>query len=390
MSFSRLYPKITGNAFLFGPRGVGKSTFVKDQLKPDFTIDLLETRQFFELKRDPGLLEAKIGHLSKGDIVFIDEIQKIPALLNEVHRLIEKKKLIFLMSGSSARKLKRGGANLLGGRAITRKMFPFSIQELQKKFPITRLLETGTLPVVLKEIESAEDTLSSYVDTYLKEEIKEEAITRSLEDFARFFEIAAQLNGRVLNFENVGKETGKSGDTIKKWYSILEETFIGSYIFPYRPGFKVREVSHPKFYFFDPGVSRAAAGLIREPLDVLSKGYALETLVLNELKIYNEVSKKDRKISFYSIPGQSEIDFIIEVEKKTIDRPGKFISIECKTSSVWKKEFETASRTLQSGAKGRHLMGYGVYLGREERSHDGFHALPIDTFVEKLHSGKLF
>ena len=405
MPFFRLYKKPEGSFFLFGPRGVGKSTFIRDQIKPDLTLNLLDSSLFLELKRNPALLESKISGLKRSKTapitVCIDEIQKIPLLLDEVHRLIEKKwekrggkgeekGIHFILTGSSARKLKRSGSNLLGGRAQTRRMFPFSLAELGDALSPSRCLEVGTLPVIFGQIKNAEEALLSYVDTYLKEEIREEAITRNLEDFVRFLEVSAQMNGRVINFERVGSETGKSGDTIKKWYSILEETFQGMTLPSFRPGFKVREVSHSKFYYFDPGVARAAAGLIREPLDALTKGFALETLVLNELRIYNEVSRRERNISFYGVTGSDEIDFIVETQKKTIDRPGQFVSIECKASERWNSDYEKHSRSLYERSKKSHKKMLGVYLGKEELRFGDFHVLPLKIFVEKLHKKELF
>lgn len=393
MSFSRLYKKTEGSYFLFGPRGVGKSTFIRDQVKPDLTLNLLDSSLYLDLKRNPSQLEAKVAHLKRSKTVCtvcIDEIQKIPLLLDEVHRLIEERGLQFILTGSSARKLRRSGSNLLGGRAQTRRMFPFSIEELGDSLSLTKCLEVGTLPVIFGQLKNAEEALLSYVDTYLKEEIREEAITRNLEDFVRFLEVSAQLNGRVINLEKIGSVTGKSGDTIKKWYSILEETFLGTMIPSFRPGFKVREISHSKFFYFDPGVARAAAGLIREPLDSLSKGFAFETLVLNELRIYNEVSRRERKISFYGVNGAEEIDFIVETQKKTMDRAGRFVSIECKSSARWNSDFEKSSRNLHARAKNGLVKMLGVYLGKEELSFGDFHVLPFHLFVKKLHQGELY
>jgi predicted AAA+ superfamily ATPase len=373
---------------------VGKSTFVRDQLNPDLTINLLQSRTYLELKRDPGLLQAKVkGALEahRGRIrVFIDEIQKLPALLDEVHTMIEELGVEFILSGSSARKLKREGANLLAGRAKTKRMYPFSIQELADHFPVERLLEIGTLPVVLDRAEEAHETLTSYVETYLREEIREEALTRSLDDFIRFLEVAGQLNGQVLNFEKVASETGRSGDTIRKWYQILEETFIASPVTGFKPGLKVRETSAPKYYFFDAAVARCAAGLLGESLDPFSRGVALESLVLNELKIRQESTGYRKSIHYYNVPGSEEIDFIVETRKKTIDRPGRFVSIEVKATHRWRSEFERASRSLKTRAGESHERMLGVYLGEEVLKFGDFEVFPIAEYVSRLHSGGLF
>lgn len=391
MGFQRIYAAPNDSFFLFGPRGVGKSTFVRDQLKPSLSINLLEASVYLELKRDPSRIQALLAPARGKARILIDEIQKLPILLDEVQNEIESRGRVFVLTGSSARKLKRSGVNLLAGRAVTRRMFPFSLHELNGAFPIQRLLQIGTVPLVLGREPEAEEVLISYVDTYLKEEIREEALTRNLEDFVRFLEISGQLNGRILNFENLAAATGRSGDTVKKWYGILEDTLLGTTVPAFRPGFKAREATHGKFYYFDPGVARAAAGLIREPLeeDGMARGFALETLVLNELRIRNETSRHERKISFYGVPGSEEIDFIVETRKKTIDRPGRFVTIEVKASKRWRSEFEAPSRSLQArSAKSCEAM-LGVYLGKDELSSNGFRVLPVQKFADLLQTGKL-
>jgi len=223
--------------FLFGPRGVGKSTWIKERGGYALKVDLLKHATFLELSRDPSLLEAQTRHLKKGDVVFIDEIQKIPQLLDEVHRLMEDRGLEFILTGSSARKLKRVGANLLAGRAHTYKMFPLTLRELGVTYPIEELLRIGTLPIVFKDSAAAEETLVSYVDTYLKEEIREEALVRKVADFQRFLANAGSLNASVINFQSVARDSGKSVPTIQSWFQILEETLLGSFLPSYRPGF---------------------------------------------------------------------------------------------------------------------------------------------------------
>lgn len=389
-TIKRPYKSPQASFFLFGPRGVGKSTWVRQQVVPDFEIDLLNTKTFLELQRDPSLLEAKVSHLVPGKKIFIDEIQKIPELLNEVHRLIEKYDYEFILTGSSARKLRKSGVNLLGGRALTLKMFPFGFSEIENIWTIEKVLQWGALPVVLKKPDFAQDTLSAYVQTYLKEEIKEEALVRNVAEFSRFLEIAGQMNGQVLNFRNISRDVGISSTTINAWYQILVDTLLGSYLQPYRPGFKVREAGHPKFYLFDCGVARGCAGLLSEELDSLWKGYAFESVILNELRIYNEVSRKNKEIFFYSSPGAGEVDFIVETRKKTINRPAEFISIEVKTSTKWKRSFEDPSRSLKDYSKGHHAKMLGVYLGTERLSFDQFEVYPLQDFVKQLHKGSLF
>lgn len=390
MQFQRCYKIPSKSFFLLGPRGVGKSTWIRSEAKYQLAIDLLEHKSFLELQRDPSRLEAKVSPLKKGDTVFIDEIQRLPELLNEVHRLMESHKLNFILTGSSARKLKRSGANLLAGRAHTYHMFPFSFSELGNRFKIADALTSGTLPVVIRDSELAEETLNSYVETYLREEIKEEALVRRVDEFVRFLAIAGQLNAQVLNFGNVGRETGKSANTVQNWYQILEETLLGSFVKPYRPGFKVRESGHPKFYWFDSGVARVAAGIASVDLDSLWKGFAFETLILNELRIYKEVSRKRYGVFYYGTPGAGEIDFLIETRPKMKGHQAEFLTVEVKHSNQWKREYETPSRQLKEFAKGAHQRMLGVYLGKEILKFGEFEVLPFSIFIEKLFAGKLF
>ncbi|TWW10438.1 ATPase [Planctomyces bekefii] len=390
MLLERAYRIPSKSFFLFGPRGVGKSTWIKQRGGFDLAIDLLRHSVFLELQRDPSLLEAKTANLKAGATIFIDEIQKLPELLDEVHRLMEDRKLEFILTGSSARKLKRAGANLLGGRAHTYKMFPLTVKELGDLFSVDDLLVHGSLPVVLRDPSLGDETLASYVGTYLREEIKEEALVRRVEEFSRFLTIAGQLNATVLNFENVARDTGKSGKTIQGWYEILQETLLGRYVEPWRPGFKVRESGHPKFYWFDAGVARVASGLAPRDVDNTWKGFAFEGLVFNELQAYLELSRKGFSISYYGTPGAGEIDFVVETRPKTINRPPEFVTIEVKYSRVWKREFEGPSRSLRSIRPESHKRMLGVYMGDEALGFDGFEVYPVRQFVEQLHHGMIF
>lgn len=389
MSIERIYRIPSSSFFLFGPRGVGKSTWVRRHASLALEIDLLSHRQFLQLQRDPSYLEAITHKLKQGDTIFIDEIQKLPELLDEVHRLIETRQFNFILTGSSARKLRRTGANLLAGRAHTYKMFPFSLKELPHCFELNDLVTYGTLPRVINHLSEAEETLSSYVETYLREEIKEEALVRRVDEFARFIEISGRLHGQVLNFQNVARETGKAASTIQTWYQILEDTLLGFKLPSYRPGFKVREVDHAKFYWFDPGVARVASGQDPEDIDSLGKGFAFETLILNELHVYLEVRRAKKNIFYYATPGAGEIDFIVETRKKTLQRPAEFVSIEVKYSHKWKRDFEAPSRALKKFAGSSHKKMLGVYAGTEVLSYEDFDIYPVRAFVEKLHQGEL-
>jgi len=282
--------------FLFGPRGVGKTTWLRSVLPEAIYIDLLEASLFLELSRDPGRLEPMIGAQPENAWVVVDEIQKIPALLDEVHRLIESKSWRFALCGSSARKLRRSGVNLLGGRAITRYLDAFSCEELKEAFDADFSLQCGLLPYVQLDRSNAADILNAYVNTYIKEEIKEEGIVRRMPPFMRFLNIAGQLNGQIINRHNIAREAAVPRSTVDVYFSILEDTLLGHFLPAYRPNVKVREQTHPKFYWFDPGVARAAAGLVFDPVDRLWMGTALENLIYHELRVYNQARNRNRQL----------------------------------------------------------------------------------------------
>jgi len=235
--------------FLFGPTGVGKSTWLEKNMGDSLFFDLLDSSLYLELSQNPMNLEALAENIPEGSWIVIDEIQKIPTLLDEVHRLMEKKKWRFALCGSSARKLRRGGVNLLGGRAVTRNLDTFSYGELGEAFNLDFSLQWGLLPWVQLEKENAADILGSYVNTYIKEEIKEEGIIRRVPPFLRFLKIAGQLNGQLLNAQNISREAMVPRSSVDVYFSILEDTLLGHFLPAYRPGVKVREQTHPKFYW---------------------------------------------------------------------------------------------------------------------------------------------
>lgn len=377
--------------FLFGPRGVGKSHFLNNKMPVNsIKIDLLESELYLSLSRNPGLLESICGKLPKNGWVWIDEVQKITTLLDEVHRLIEKKGWRFALSGSSARKLKRGGGNLLAGRALTRNMESFTSKELDSDFSLDLALEFGTLPLVIKDPKYRIDTLSAYVNTYIKEEIKEEGLVRKAEPFLRFLEIAGIVNGEQINSLNIAREAKIPRSNVDNYFSILEDTLLGHWLFPFKVKAKVREQSHPKFYWFDAGVARASGGLLREHPESTWLGKSLETLVFHELRVYNHISNKEKPIYFYRIDGQSEIDFILELKKGSTHSMPEIIAIEVKYSKKWDKRWEKPMRSLAQSGKIKMKKMIGVYMGREEFFFDGVEVVNIHTFLKSLHGGLVY
>ena len=319
--------------FLFGPRGSGKSTLLKERFNPKTNVwfDLLDSKVEDEFFRNPNGLYAIVEAQPKEIThVIIDEVQKVPKLLDEVHRLIEETNKIFILTGSSARKLKRGGANLLAGRAFVYHLYALSCFEVGESFEINEALRWGTLPKIysLKEEGDKEEFLRSYANTYLKEEISDEQLVRKLPPFRRFLEVAAQCNGKILNYANIARDVGVDEKTIKEYFHILEDTLIGFFLEPYHNSFRKRLVEKPKFYFFDTGVVRALARRASIPLTpkTASYGEAFEHYIILEFVRLASYFEPDYRFSFVLTSSGVEIDLVVE-------RPGKpLLCVEIKSS----------------------------------------------------------
>lgn len=386
---SRLLNRPAGSFLLLGPRGVGKTTWIRENFSKALRFDLLHARQFLDLSKDPSLLESKIGEKPRGTWIVIDEIQKVPLLLDEVHRLMEEKGYKFALTGSSARKLRRSGANLLAGRAITKTMLPLTSAEWPQPFKIDEALLWGGLPLAVFSEEPA-DFLETYFHTYIKEEIREEGLVRQIEPFIRFLEITGNINAQVLNVENIARDAGAKRVTVDKWFEILEDTLVATRLTSWRPGFKVRESAHPKFYWFDPGVARVAAGRIRETPDSSWLGWSLETWIFHELRAYNHYSNKNKNLYYYGLPSGLEVDFVIELNKGTPSRPPSIIGIEVKMSKRWKREWETPLRDIADQKNINVEKMFGIYTGDETLDFKTFKVYPVAEFLRNLYQGKIF
>jgi len=321
------YPK-NKSFFLFGPRGTGKSYWLKHEFPDALLIDCLNDATYRRLLAHPERLSEWIPARHSGWIM-IDEVQRVPAVLNEVHRLIEERRLCFILTGSSARKLRREGANLLAGRAIRKEMHPFSAMlELKQTFELSRALERGLLPqsYLAEEDELSKAYLETYLATYLKEEVQEEGLVRKLDAFARFLEAASYSQGGVLNVSRVAEDCAIGRKAAEGYFEILEDLLISFRLPVFSRRAKRKLIRHEKFYFFDAGVFRALRP--RGPLDSDAEiaGLALETLVLQELKSVNDALGLGIDISFWRTHGQLEVDFVLYGE------PG-FHAIEVKASS---------------------------------------------------------
>lgn len=319
--------------FLFGPRGTGKRTLLKERFiqKKCLSLDLLDSSIEDRFLRNPGELYTIVTSLS-ADVthVVIDEIQKVPELLDEVHRLIEETDKIFILTGSSARKLKHGGANLLAGRAFIYHLYPLSCFELKEHFDLEKALNFGTLPKIFKFAESSEkeEFLRAYGDTYLKEEIWNEQVIRKLPPFRRFLEVAAQSNGKIINYANIARDVGVDDKTVKEYFCVLEDTLIGFFLEPFHNSFRKRLVEKPKFYFFDGGIVRALARRLSIPLLPKTSAYgdAFEHYVILEFIRLGSYFQPDYRFSFIRTANDVEVDLVVE-------RPGKpLLCIEIKST----------------------------------------------------------
>lgn len=303
-------------------------------------IDLLNIDQLRQVSANPNYMPEILLANKQIKHVVIDEVQLYPPILNEVHRLIESldNPPKFILTGSSARKLKRDNANLLGGRAWNLSMFPLTYLEInrQEKFALSKALEYGTLPAIYSETDekSRRMKLMSYVEIYLNEEVKKEALVRNLFTFMDFLRIAAENNGQIINYANISQDLGLEGSTVKEYYQILEDTLLGFYLRPIGRSFRSKVTKHPKFYFFDTGVTRAICKQLSSPLDYGSKdyGHSFEHFVIKDLVHTARYLQKDFEFSFYRNHSGSEVDLIIETPAKEI------FAIEIKSSTNPKKK----------------------------------------------------
>lgn len=306
--------------FLFGARGTGKTKLLNSVFtdrKSILWIDLLREGEVLQLLRSPNELLTRLDGLANPpSFVVIDEVQRVPSLLNEVHRLIEERGQKFALTGSSARKLRRGAANLLAGRVLLNHLFPLTFQELGNDFSLVSVLRWGSLPAVVNEQvpEVRNALLRSYVDVYLREEIREEQLVRNLDPFARFLEAAAQSIGQILNFSKIGREARTDSKGVARYFQILEDKLLGFFLKPYHASVRKRQRQQAKFYLFDIGVKRALEGGLRVELSpqTYEWGRSFEHLVVLETHRLNSYLQADYKLSYLKTQGQLEIDLIAE------------------------------------------------------------------------------
>lgn len=323
----------TNSFFLFGARGTGKTHLLKEKYNnvANWYIDLLNPDLARKYLLNPNALVSELdGRKTQPEWIIIDEVQKVPSLLDLVHQLIESRNQKFILSGSSARKLKRGGANLLAGRAFVYNLFPLTSREIGKKYAVNDALRWGTLPKILnlEEQEDKNEYLRAYANTYVREEILQEQIIRNLVPFQRFLQVAAQMDNKIINFANIARDTGTSIPTIQSYYQILEDTLLGFTLPAFHESIRKRQKESPKFYFFDAGVKRALAEELTVEIrpQTSQYGYAFEQLVINEINRLQTYLRKDFRLSYLLTEAGVEIDLIVE-------RPGqKRAAIEIKST----------------------------------------------------------
>lgn len=370
------------SCFLWGPRQTGKSTLLQERYPDAKRYDLLLSDEYRRLMHQPSLIREECLSLAqriegKNSPIIVDEVQKVPDLLDEIHWLIENSKLKFILCGSSARKLRRGHANLLGGRAIRYELFPLVFPEIPA-FSLEKALNNGLLPPHYGS-DMARTRLEAYVGDYLHEEIAAEAATRNIPGFSRFLEIAAMGNGEMVQFTNIARECGVSAPTVKSYYQILEDTLLGKFIPAYQKRPKRRIILAPRFYYFDVGV----VGLLtrRGRIEMGSElfGRAFEHFLFMELSAYASYSGLHYSISYWRTASQLEVDFILGEHEVIIEVKG--------TSSAQPQHLKGLIAFGEEYKPRRRIL---VSCDRNPRSTvAGVEILPWRVFLEDLWSGKI-
>lgn len=367
-------PKTSQSFFLFGPRGTGKTIWVKTFYPNALYLDLLQSGLYTDLLARPEQLEQLIPP-SFNDWIVIDEIQRVPQLLNEVHRLIEEKNRRFILTGSSARSLRRQGANLLGGRARMEKMHPLTAVELSNSFDLTKAVQYGFMPVIWNKAEDPKQYLDGYIEVYLQQEIAQEGIVRQLGDFARFLKIASLSQGQPINIANISREVALPRDRISGYFQIVEDLLIAIQISPFTRRAQRRLVMHPKFYFFDAGLYRALRP--KGPLDVPAEvdGPVLETIVLQNILAINDALHLEYEVHFWRTSNGLEVDFVLY-------GPNGLHAIEIKRSRSLAKKDLMGLKAFQEEYP--EAVCWIVYGGDQKQYLEGINAVPFVEFLSSI------
>jgi uncharacterized protein len=371
--FARLLTPPEGSCLLLGPRGTGKSTWTKQQFPDALVLDLLDYATYAELLARPDRLGQIVGG-SLASTVVIDEVQRLPELLNEVHRLIEQRGTRIVLTGSSARKLRRSGVNLLAGRARTISMHPLTAAELGDQFDLRRSITFGHLPTAQTAVDP-QRYLAGYVGTYLREEVMAEALTRNLDAFSRFLTAASFSQASVLSMTTVARDSGVNRKTVEGYFDLLEDLLIAFRLPVFQRRAKRELTAHPKFYFFDAGVFRTIRP--KGPLDPAEEidGAAIETLVAQELRAINDSLQFGYQLSFWRTRTGQEVDFVLYGENG-------LIAIEVKRSSHYREQDLAGLRAFADDyPMARRFLFYG---GDRNYEVDGIRVVPLARALPDL------
>ena len=365
--------------FLWGPRQTGKSSLLKQYYPEAIWIDLLNTDLFIRYSQSPKLLREELLAAPPGQLVIIDEIQKVPALLDEVHWLIENRRQVFGLCGSSARKVRRGHANLLGGRAVRYELFGFVSAELRRDFDLARMINHGYLPRHYLS-RTPEKLLRSYVNDYLKEEIAAEGLVRNLPAFANFLDAASLSDTQLVSYTTVARECGVSAPAAKEYFQILVDTLLGRYLPAYTRRPKRRVIQSPKFCFADVGVVNLLAkrGKMQPGSELFGK--AFENWVFHELNAYSHYSETFYDLSYWRLASGIEVDFIVGSMRA---------AIEAKAAARVNSEHLRSLRELAKEHKQLKKCFLVCLEDRPRRTEDGIDILPASRFAELLWGGQL-
>ncbi|HVV68998.1 MAG TPA: AAA family ATPase [Gammaproteobacteria bacterium] len=370
----RYLKPITYSYFLFGPRGTGKSTWLAENYPEAVKIDLLKMDILRHYQARPERLE-EVVRASKSTTIIIDEIQKVPDLLNVVHSLIEEKQgWQFILTGSSARKLKRAGVNLLAGRAIVQHLHPFMAGELKEQFSLLKTLQYGLVPLIFSS-ENMAETLKAYVGLYLEEEVKAENLVRNIGHFSRFLEVMSFSHGSILNINNIARECEISRKLVEGYLEVLEDLLLCFQLPIFTLRAKRAVISHPKFYYFDVGVYKSlrAVGFIDQVTEI--DGPGLEGLVAQHLRAWNDYQGSPNRLYYWRTRYGVEVDFIIH-------GANNLTAIEVKNSNkINNKDLSGLKAFCTDYPEALPIL---LYRGQERLLKDGIICLPIEEFLRQL------
>ncbi len=380
--FSRLLVPPKGSFFLFGPRGTGKSTWLRLALPQAYVVNLLDESRYQAYLADVSLFAGELATLRRGSTVIVDEIQRLPPLLNEVHRHIEERGLRFALCGSSARKLRASGTNLLAGRAVRRAMHPLVPEELGPAFDLDVVLRFGSLPVIWSAPDR-KDALLAYAQTYLRDEIQAEALVRNLPGFARFLPVAALFHGQVISVAGLARDAQVARGTAQGYISVLEDTLVAYLLPAFEARLRVQERKHPKLYWVDTGLPRAIKQQLGPP-SAEERGHLFEGWLATVLRAYRDYREAFDDWAYWA-PGKQasiEVDFLLR-------RGQKFVAIEAKSKANPSNRDLNGLRAIAElpGLVRRILVFRGE---RRMKSADGIEMWPVQYFLNELAADRLF